>query len=103
MNLQIESGASGTFRLGDFSAKNAYRFQTLVSADEDGVVSIVALTLPGLGSCGETEQEAIENFKEAAAGILASYREEGKDIPWKDATPPDTVRDGKIKWITAYA
>ena len=74
-------------------------FYVQLIAEEGGGFSAVALNLPGTGSCGDTEQEALGNFKEAARGALASYLEAGDAIPW--------VNDLKSlpsggKWITVH-
>jgi len=63
-------------------------------ADEDEY-SIVALNLPGLASCGDSEEEAIGNIKEAAAGVIASYEDAGLAVPWKIAADPVPAADTK--------
>ena len=78
---------------------SAYRFYVQIIAEEDTGFSAIALNLPGTGSCGDTEQEALENFQEAARGALASYLEAGDTIPW--------VKEAKSlpsggKWITVH-
>jgi len=61
------------------------RLHVLVSKEDDeDQYSIVALNLPGCASCGETVDEAIRNIKEAASGLIESYKEAGQDVPWKD-------------------
>lgn len=83
------------------SADNAYRIHVLISKDEDGVFSAVANNLPGAGSCGDTEEEAIENLKEAVQGIIASYQDAGGLIPWREVTHDDLPLGAKQKWIIA--
>jgi predicted RNase H-like HicB family nuclease len=65
--------------------------------DEDGIFSSVALNLPGTGSCGPTENDAIERFKEAAAGMIESYLEADEAIPWKRFDPWEIPHGAK--WI----
>ncbi len=79
------------------------RIHLLISKDEFGVYSAVALNLPGAGSCGDTEDEAIENAKEAVREVLASYAASGKDAPWKDSTRTEIPEGTKQKWIIVYA
>ena len=50
--------------------------------EDDGSFSAVVINLPGVGSCGDTEAEAIENVKEAMTGVLEEYTESGEDVPW---------------------
>ena len=57
--------------------------------DDEEQFSVVALNLPGCASCGESEVEAIENIKEAANGLIESYRESGTEIPWLDTFSQD--------------
>jgi predicted RNase H-like HicB family nuclease len=63
-----------------------YRVHLLVVKDEEGGYSAIALNLPGIGSCGSTEEEAVENAREAIRGALESYRDSGDAIPWKDTS-----------------
>lgn len=53
-------------------------------ADGDEAYSVTALNLPGVVSCGDTQDEAIANIKEAALGIIEEYEESGEPIPWKE-------------------
>ena len=82
----------------DWQQKNAYRFHILLLPEEDGSWSAVVLNLPGIGSCGSTEDEAMENVKEAIHGALEAY--DGVEIPWKDnATLVDVPPGAKQRWI----
>ena len=63
----------------------AIQLYILISKEDDeGQFSVVALNLPGCASCGETEDEAIENIKEAARGLIESYTDSNQQIPWND-------------------
>jgi len=64
----------------------AYRCHLLITKDEDGTVSAVVLNLPGIGSCGDSEEDAIANVKEAFRGAIEVYEADGKEIPWKDTS-----------------
>jgi predicted RNase H-like HicB family nuclease len=61
-----------------------YRYQLLITKDVNGVFSAVVLNLPGIGSCGDTEEAAIENAKDAIRLALEVYEESHEEIPWKD-------------------
>jgi predicted RNase H-like HicB family nuclease len=77
----------------------SYRCHLAIVREDDGTFSVIVLNLPGAGSCGDTEQEAIVNTREAVSGIIHSYRDSGVDIPWACATTY-TIPDGaKQKWI----
>jgi predicted RNase H-like HicB family nuclease len=77
----------------------AYRLHILITKDKDGTYSAVVLNLPGVGSCGDTEEEAMENVKEAVHGVLESYKEAGEDIPWKDSSSQKISADQRQVWI----
>ena len=62
-----------------FDPKSPYRCHLAISRDEDGSVSVVVLNLPGAGSCGKTEEEAIANAREAIQGVIESYLEDGRN------------------------
>ncbi|RTK97735.1 MAG: hypothetical protein EKK64_00540 [Neisseriaceae bacterium] len=53
-----------------------------IEKDNDGVYSAIILNLPGCGSCGETEQEAILNAQEAVSGVIEDYQENNERVPW---------------------
>ena len=78
---------------------NAYRIHLLITCDEGGGYSAVAMNLPGAGSCGDTTEEAVENAKEAVRGILESYEEDGEEIPWKDTASERIPPTAAQKWI----
>ena len=76
-----------------------HRVHLLISKDEEGGFSAVALNLPGAGSCGETEVEAVSNAKEAIRGVLESYKASGGTVPWKDTSSEEIPAGTKQKWI----
>jgi len=71
----------------------------LIIQDDDSGYSAIALNLPGSGSCGDTEEEAIENAKEAVRGVLEEYRESGEAIPWKDTRDVEIPPSAKQLWV----
>jgi predicted RNase H-like HicB family nuclease len=62
----------------------AIRLDLAVIREEDGSCSVVVLNLPGVGSCGDSKEEAIEGAKQAVIETLATYPDHS-DVPW--ATP----------------
>jgi|SRR6185312_14041604 len=86
-----------------FDPKSPYRCHLAISRDEDGSVSVVVLNLPGAGSCGKTEEEAIANVREAIQGVIESYLEDGEEIPWRDQAAYSAPPSASQKWILVNA
>lgn len=78
---------------------NAFRCHLALVREDDGSYSAIALNLPGAGSCGDNEEQAILNAREAIAGILDSYVSEGQAIPWVNRAPEQIPADARLKWI----
>ena len=65
-----------------------------------GSFSVIVLNLKGCGSCGESEEDAVENVRDAIIEMVASFKDDGVDIPWVDTPEYDEIPDGaKLKWI----
>jgi predicted RNase H-like HicB family nuclease len=79
--------------------KGMYHCHVGVIREDDGSFSVVVLNLPGAGSCGRTEEEALQNAREAIAGTIASYRESGEPIPWCGLTQYDIPEGANQRWI----
>ena len=71
--------------------------------EEDGTYSAVVLNLPGAGSCGPTEDDAVENAKEAVLGVIESHKAAGEDVPWIDCRQEDIPAGAKVKWVLVDA
>jgi len=80
-----------------------YRVQILLTPDDEGGYSAVALSLPGAGSCGDTKEEAIENAKEAIAGVIEEYIASDKTIPWQEASLEEIPPGSSKLWILVNA
>ena len=89
--------------LGETLKNLGFRCHLDVSEEDDGTFSVVVLNLPGTGSCGDSEEEAIANTKEAVAGVIRSYREDSEDVPWIDTTAYAIPNDTNQKWILVDA
>jgi predicted RNase H-like HicB family nuclease len=79
------------------------RLHLLITRDDDSTFSAVVLNLPGAGSCGDTEVEAIENAIEATRGVLEVYEENGEAIPWKDTAADPIPAGAQQKWVVLDA
>ena len=80
----------------------SYRCHILLLKEEDGSYSALVLNLPGAGSCGDTEEEAMRNVREAATGAIESYLSADESIPWIDSTEAEIPDAGKQKWILVH-
>ena len=80
----------------------SYRCHVLLVKEDDGSYSAVVLNLPGAGSCGDTEEEAIRNAREAACGAIESYLEAGEEIPWANSLTVDIPDNAKHNWILVH-
>ncbi len=57
----------------------------IIEPDEDGVFIATVPALPGVVDQGDTEEEALENIKEALDFTLTDMIERGEKIPPSDA------------------
>lgn len=87
----------------DWREKRAYRCHIALISEDDGSFSAVVLNLPGCGSCGPTEEEAIRNVREAISGVIESHNSAGEEIPWIDMAEEDIPVDSKRTWILVDA
>ena len=62
------------------------KFKVVLEEDEDGWITATVPALPGCISQGKTEEEALENIKEAIELHLSSLAEEGVPITKKKKT-----------------
>jgi len=82
---------------------DAYRCHVCTIKEDDGTFSAIVLNLPGCGSCGETEEEAIANVREAVLGVIQSHRAAHEDIPWRGTESDDIPNGANQKWILVNA
>lgn len=61
-----------------------------------GGYSIISADLPGVGSQGDTIEQALSNIREAFEGVIDSYLDAGKAIPWSTPKPLD------MGWFTRH-
>jgi len=81
----------------------AYRCHVCLIPEEDGTWSAIVLNLPGAASCGDSEEEALLNVREAIVGVVQSYLADGEAIPWCDTTADDIPQNAKQTWILVNA
>jgi len=104
--LILENGSSSTsfvFNEMQWPEQAAYRCHVCLIPEEDGQVSAIVLNLPGAGSCGATEEEAVANVEEAIRGIIESYERDGLSIPWQDSETDQIPEGARLKWILVNA
>jgi predicted RNase H-like HicB family nuclease len=80
----------------------SYRCHFAIIKDDETGFSVLVLNLPGAGSSGETEEEAVENAKQAAIATIESYLADGEEIPWV-ACDYDIPAGAKLKWVLVDA
>jgi antitoxin HicB len=61
------------------------RYKVIIEPDEDGIFIATAPALPGVVDQGETEEEALENIREALDFTITDMIERGEEIPPSDA------------------
>lgn len=83
----------------DWLKVREYRCHILITQDVGGVFSAVVLNLPGIGSCGDTEEIAIANAKDAIRLALEDYEESHEEIPWKDTSTVVIPQGAKHLWV----
>lgn len=80
-----------------------YRCHVCIIHEDDDTFSAIVLNLPGCGSCGDTEEEAIANVRDAVVGVVESHDAAGEKTPWRDAEAGDIPMGAKQKWILVNA
>jgi predicted RNase H-like HicB family nuclease len=98
----IDPRSDDSQKIGDLDAWRPgapYRCHLAILKEDDGTYSAIALNLPGAGSCGDTEEDAANNAKEAIAGVIESYQTRGVAIPWRDIAEYTIPEGAAQKWI----
>ncbi len=103
MSAILENKAITPFLTAEWKSVKGYRIHLLITQDDADSYSAVALNLPGAGSCGETEEEAVDNAIEAIHAAVEAYVEAGDPIPWKDTSSETAPPGAKQKWIIVDA
>jgi len=91
---------NGTYEdIGTRQNPPVVRCHLAIIRESDGSFSVIVLNLPGAGGCGDTEDEAILDTREAVTGLVKEYRRDGVAIPWSDASDYTIPEGAKSKWI----
>lgn len=61
------------------------RYAVILEEDEDGGYVATAPAFPGVVDQGETQEEAMENFREALVFTIECMAEDGEPLPPGDA------------------
>jgi predicted RNase H-like HicB family nuclease len=54
-------------------SSGSYRCHLAIICEYDGTYSVLVLNLPGTGSCGDTEEEAMANAREAIRRVIGTF------------------------------
>jgi predicted RNase H-like HicB family nuclease len=95
--------ATTNFPRKTWTSTNAYRFRIQITKEEDGSFSAIVMNLPGIGSCGSTEEETMANVREAIVAAMEAYNASHAPIPWKVITSVQIPYGAKQKWIVLDA
>jgi len=105
-NPEVTGNLVGVSFFDDVKWKQTrYRCLVCLIPEEDGTWSALVLSLPGAGSCGPTKEEALERVREAIGGLIESYKEDDKSIPWCDPTllREKIPTNAELAWIVVNA
>lgn len=75
----------------EHASGEVYRCPVWLLPESDGRYSVLAATLLGCASQGDTEAEALANITEALQGCIEAYKADGGVIPWKALVCPQKV------------
>ena len=90
--------ATGQMRFSREHFKVKVRFVELAAVrEDDGFVASVP-ALPGVRSQGDDLVTVFANVEEALREALASYAEDGEEVPWVDDYPPQS-KAHRSKWV----
>ena len=65
----------------------SYFFRIVLTKEDDGRWSAEVPTLPGCATCGDTQEEAVDNIHDAVEAYIRDMQKAGEEIP-TDATLP---------------
>jgi predicted RNase H-like HicB family nuclease len=95
----IEQNSQAVTGLRNRLAGRVYECRVWLCPEEEGGYSAIAPFLPGVASQGETQEEALENIREAFQGAAAEYIESNGQIPWCADAPRPKPHGAVEKWI----
>ena len=80
---------------------NVYRCPVHLIHEEDGRYSVIAASLPGVASFGNTEQDGLRNIQEALAAAISNYKEDHESIPWLEE-PREPEPGMIVRWVIVH-
>lgn len=80
-----------------------YRCHIALITEDEGDVSAIVLNLPGVGSGGGSDEEALSNVREAIAATLASYAADKASVPWLEPDGYSIPANARQEWISVDA
>jgi len=83
------------------TSRRTFEIIVRLTEEEDGVFSCHAANLPGVVSQGRTLEEAIDRIGEAAAAVIAEYRDQKQVVPW-DSNPASAEAGETTRWIVVH-
>ena len=69
--------------------------------DDETIFTADVINLPGVVSCGNTREEALEHVREAIEGAIESYKASELPLPWRSPEEyADEIEQGdESRWI----
>ena len=86
----------------EFSPGTKYEVEIRICSERESGFSVYAPCLPGAASQGGSEQEAVENIREALCGLIESYRADRCDIPWERVFEQPLEAGEQRRWIVVH-
>ncbi len=102
-NYEITGNSAVSISDGASWTQTRYSCVLCLIPEDDGTWSALVLNLPGAGSCGPTKEDAIERAREAIAGLIESYTEDGEIIPWCSPTSENIPTNAELARIVVNA
>jgi predicted RNase H-like HicB family nuclease len=96
----LERTTAEAFALG---AGRSYRCHVAVIPEAEGDFSAIVLNLPGIGSGGDTAEEALINVHDAVKTALEAYDSLQMPIPWRSTSESDVPAGAQATWIVVDA
>ena len=104
MTISIWSNDNQAYELGDtIRYPKSYRCHIAIIKDDDDLYSVIVMNLPGAGSSGSTEDEAIKNVRNLIPEMVSAYVEESGTVPWLTPDDYEIPEGAKQKWILVNA
>jgi len=95
---ELPSDIANVSNVESFENDQAFQCHVIIRPDDDGFMAF-ASELPGVMSQGDSINEALDNVRDAFQATMASYFDNGLDVPWKNRGAAE-IEPGDIdRWI----